>query len=83
MKEGGRVLGSILGKGRDRKQDRAGVRQPHGKVWSWDGPAELPEWTQGRQAFTHCMDQLLTRAAPGRRCDLEQFSVAEVVPQEG
>lgn len=48
---GGRVLGSTLGQGRDRKQDWAGVGQPHGKLWSWNGPAELPEWRQGCQAF--------------------------------
>lgn len=45
---GGRVLGSMLGKGRDKRQDWAGVRQPSGKPWSWDDPADLPEWRQGR-----------------------------------
>ena len=28
-------------------------------------------------------DQLFTQVAPGRRCDLGQFSAAEATPQEG
>lgn len=57
---GGRVLGSTLGQGRDRNgQDWAGVGQPHWRLWSWDGPAELPEWRQDARPLNPCDDQLL------------------------
>lgn len=78
----GRVLGSSPGKGRDRKQDWEGVRQPHGKLCRVVLQSCLSGDRDARPLHPY-VDQLLMQATPGRRRDLGRFSVAEAVPQEG
>lgn len=64
--------------------------------WAGSGSPMGSPGTMGSMVLQSCLsgdkdakplqpyvDQLFTQVAPGRRCDLGQFSAAEATPQEG